>query len=760
MGPLVLIAGCAIANEPKTGKTSDEPLVNTAGVRASDEGLLDYGTVVFSTNPTTLLEPGDFHKYKFDGHAGGTVTITAQASTCGDPDTVIDLFGPGDFDAGNPQLVENDDGSLPCAFDAKISNFTLPRDGTYVLVVTSFRQAGTSSGTGHYQLQLTCTNNACALAGSPTFAGSRIDQRDIDAGRFTAGALFNIGGFLFEHVFTLAEGLGNALNGSAPNFHSVGGPEAQSCITCHNVGGNGGAGDVNHNIFQLSDGVNRSSGVPRNPPAVLGDGLRQRIGEEMTADLLNERAAALAQAKSTGVNVTQSLTSKGISFGSIVAHPDQTIDFTNLKGIDTDLVVRPFGWKGRESRLRRMVEGEWNAHIGMQSSPLANRQCARPPCDPDRDGVVDEITEGQLSAMAVFIGLRETPVRVPAISATAQTRVNNGEVLFNQVGCTSCHVQNLTINVPVHVEPADTTGGSGITLHLDTDTKDPKPPVNANPPGSMTIEVFSDFKRHDVGAALADSKDFNQIKANQFLTTPLWGVAASPPYLHDGRAPTLQSAILQHAGDATTVRNNFAALTADQQSQVVEFLLTLGRQENRDAQAVGVDLSGFIMQQLRPQGGVAQVTTITFPTGTTVPHGGRVIVARNATRAAFESFYSRTLDANTLFFSGANGFPVINGGEQYALLDSNSSTTTLNVGIDGFTPPTVAGTTLQRKDCALPGFQAASWATVTASPSTANPGVAPLASGVDRFCITEIADSPTDSNFEFIEVFVDTLNIH
>src|SRR5262249_40652692 len=115
----------------------------TAGTRMTMEAILDYGTVVFATNPTTLLEPLDFHKYEFDGHAGGTVTITAQASSCGDPDLVINLFTADDFDAGRVALIENDDSTLPCFLDSRISNFRLPVDGTYVLVVRSFRQQGT-----------------------------------------------------------------------------------------------------------------------------------------------------------------------------------------------------------------------------------------------------------------------------------------------------------------------------------------------------------------------------------------------------------------------------------------------------------------------------------------------------------------------------------------------------------------------------------------------------------------------------------------
>src|SRR4051812_31578984 len=117
IGAPALIAGCAVADEPTTGKTAGQPIFSTAGMRVATEGIIDFGTTLFAENPTTLLEPLDFHKYEFNGHAGGNVTITAQATTCGDPDMVLDLFTADEFDAGQIQRVENDDDGLPCAQD-------------------------------------------------------------------------------------------------------------------------------------------------------------------------------------------------------------------------------------------------------------------------------------------------------------------------------------------------------------------------------------------------------------------------------------------------------------------------------------------------------------------------------------------------------------------------------------------------------------------------------------------------------------------
>ena len=510
VGASTLIAGCAIDNDLKTGKTSDQPLVLPASV--STEGILDYGTVIFQTNPTTLLEANDFHGYEFDGKAGGVVTITMTSFPCGAPDTILDLFAPENA-AGDrgPSLIENDDAFLSsCFLDSQIKSFKLPTTGRYLVVGTTFLQQG---GNGHYRLQLTCDNNACADPAAPTFAKSQISQADIDRGLFTPAQLFDIGDFTFEYDFRVEQGMGNALTGlpannkARPNFRefpnnvhfmAFGAPEAQSCVTCHNEGGDDGAGDLNHNIFQIGDGINRDTGVPRNPPPLLGSGLRQRIGEEMTADLQAELAAGKAQAAATNANVTVTLNSKGRGFGSVVAHPDQTVDFTLLnKGIDQDLVVKPFGWKGREATIRRFIEGGFRVHFGMQTEPSVNKHCITPNVntfgngpncqDPDNDGVTKEITDGLLSAEAVYMGLRETPMRIPAANPTAQARVNAGEALFNQVGCQGCHTQNLTIKDPTHVELGDTTGGPGIKLNLATDTKEPHPALNAD--GTMTVEI-------------------------------------------------------------------------------------------------------------------------------------------------------------------------------------------------------------------------------------------------------------------------------
>jgi len=95
---------------------------------------------------------------------------------------------------------------------------------------------------------------------------------------------------------------------------------------------------------------------------------------------------------------------------------------------------------------------------------------------------------------------------------------------------------------------------------------------------------------HEMGPALADSHAtfaedasvlaqlngaFPSFNASQFMTTPLWGVAVTAPYLHDGRAPTIYDAVDAHGGDAAQSAALFRDASAEDQKAILDFLGTL-----------------------------------------------------------------------------------------------------------------------------------------------------------------------------------------
>ena len=110
------------------------------------------------------------------------------------------------------------------------------------------------------------------------------------------------------------------------------------------------------------------------------------------------------------------------------------------------------------------------------------------------------------------------------------------------------------------------------------------PRLPENKDKSIDIPLYSDLKTHDMGEGLSDivkqPSDVENIKIrkNQFLTRPLWGVADTGPWLHDGRARTLKEAILLHASkgsEANVAIDKFKKLSSGEQNAIVEFLLTL-----------------------------------------------------------------------------------------------------------------------------------------------------------------------------------------
>ena len=85
-----------------------------------------------------------------------------------------------------------------------------------------------------------------------------------------------------------------------------------------------------------------------------------------------------------------------------------------------------------------------------------------------------------------------------------------------------------------------------------------------------------------MGAQLADVRpeklpDGSIVAADEWLTRPLWGLADSAPYLHDGRAQTVEEAIRLHGGEANRARELYEALSDHERAQLHMFLMTLSR---------------------------------------------------------------------------------------------------------------------------------------------------------------------------------------
>lgn len=410
-----------------------------------------------------------------------------------------------------------------------------------------------------------------------------IQQADIDQGLYTKQDLFRFGDEFFDHPFTVSpDGYGDGHFVAFRRVHDGvrGGLDTFSCSGCHSVGGPDGAGAFTQDALLGGDKDHETSANHRNAPALQGGGIVQALGAEMTLELQYQRDTALQAAVAHGKPVLQPLVTHSVSFGSIVVYPDGHADTSKLEGVDADLVVKPFGWKGNVSRLRRFVEDAARVHFGIQSQILclAYQQHPDPAhmgpgpnwYDPDDDGHTHELEEGMLTAAAVYLAMLETPTIIPPADEGLRDRWAHGSALFTTTGCEDCHKRQLELANTFWHETADTTKGE-VVLSLFQDGEQPR--------GTNDVKLFSDLKRHAMGAGLADPHDNEQgLPRDVFLTRPLWGLAETAPYLHDGRAATIPEAILAHGGEAQKARDAFAALSAADQADLHIFLLSLTRE--------------------------------------------------------------------------------------------------------------------------------------------------------------------------------------
>ena len=452
-------------------------------------------------------------------------------------------------------------------------------------------------------------------------------QSAVERGDLTLEEVFERGQALFMTSFNTLDGAGRpettdtSSSNFRPrqefprNFNRISGPDANSCVACHNVPRAGGGGDNSNNVFVLADrfpfvnfDMNEGDafeehsldmvGDERAALSVFGAGLMEMLAREMTEELQSILQQAIREASTTGTPVTKDLMTKGVGFGSITAWPEGTFDTTKVEGVDSDLIIKPFMQKGVIVSLREFVVKALNQHFGMQAVERFGDDE-----DPDADGVREEITRGDVTALVMFLASFPPPGRVVPTHPEARAAAKHGEELFRTTGCTMCHIPELRLNDPVFSEPNPFNPGGKLQVSevehpiiVDLTRKGPSPRLKREADGSVLVPAFTDLKRHEMGDELNNELLKHEgVPTDQWLTRKLWGFANEPPFLHHGRATLISEAIMAHGGEAQKARDSFAALSSDDQAAVVEFLKTLQSlpEESIDAMGDGDTDGGF-----------------------------------------------------------------------------------------------------------------------------------------------------------------------
>jgi len=360
-----------------------------------------------------------------------------------------------------------------------------------------------------------------------------------------------------------------------PQAHGDGlGPvfNANSCVACHFQGGVGGGGDTAHNVTayevhptvrdrQLHKGLVHAFAIDKsfvesrallktqfpiipggdrlvggctvkfedfdpvriesvNSIALFGDGLIDRLGES-TIRLSHARRVVHQLGREFSGD-----------FRTIGAGRPRTLPGGRLG---------KFGWKAQFATLQEFVAAACANELGL-GNPLMEQ--AKPLGKSYENGEAD-LTRREFRELVAFVDAIPRPIEVPPGDARQRARAERGKSLFRSIGCAECHTPDLGDVAGIY---------SDLMLH------------------SLTMKE-SDGYRHEIIVEVPLPDDHP--KPDEWRTPPLWGVADSAPYFHDGSSQTLESAIARHEGDATLVTKAFKNLPAEDQQALIVFLKTL-----------------------------------------------------------------------------------------------------------------------------------------------------------------------------------------
>jgi len=231
-----------------------------------------------------------------------------------------------------------------------------------------------------------------------------------------------------------------------------------------------------------------------------------------------------------------------------------------------------FGWKDSVASLLSFSAGAYLAEMGITSplqpaeSTSLGRGVAAFDLVPDvEDGGGPQGFGEDVEAFARFMRSTKAPPRDRAL--VPDDAADPGSALFNQINCAVCHVRNIT------TAPVGTVFNGGtfvVPLAL----------------GNKVIHPFGDFLLHDIGTGDGIVETNGEVTRNKMRTAPLWGLRTRDKFMHDGgssSAPTnsgaqsfaLNEVILRHAGQATSSRTAYQALTPRQKAQLIRFLKSL-----------------------------------------------------------------------------------------------------------------------------------------------------------------------------------------
>jgi CxxC motif-containing protein (DUF1111 family) len=211
-------------------------------------------------------------------------------------------------------------------------------------------------------------------------------------------------------------------------------------------------------------------------------------------------------------------------------------------------VLGRFGRKAQTSSLLEQVVEAYHQDMGITSEfrPFENGN----PLSTIPHEALDRVIDPEISSATVRAVVHYVRALAPPAPGAESAQRSEGRNQFTVIGCAKCHTPSMQT-------------GPNVMAAL----------------ANREVQLYSDLLLHDMGEALADNRPDKGASGREWRTAPLWGLRLVPDflngigyYLHDGRARSVEEAILQHGGEALAARNAFSALAADAKRALLDFV--------------------------------------------------------------------------------------------------------------------------------------------------------------------------------------------
>lgn len=395
-----------------------------------------------------------------------------------------------------------------------------------------------------------------------------------------------VGNSFFNKNWVFSPSSTTARDGLGPLFH------ARSCSSCHVKDGRGAPTNNSSTsvglLFRL--GVpGKSSGDPvlgvqlatKAAPGIEPEGTVNVRYEEKEVGFDNLKTASLRKPKyeliandhfgkphaeiQFGPRIAQQL----VGVGLLEAVTDKTI-LANADPNDEDgdgisgkpnFIFNPeskerelgrFGWKANEANLRTQTASAFLRDMGITSPIHPIEDFTKPQKEKINVTLIanpPDIDDSKFERVVTYLRTLAPPAQRNANDPS----VKRGDILFNKIGCSNCHIPTLR------------TGSITAIDELK----------------NQSIKPYTDLLLHDMGEGLADGLKDSLASGSEWRTPPLWGIGLTKTvngntfFLHDGRARSIEEAILWHGGEGSESRKNYSSLSFDEKNDLLNFINSL-----------------------------------------------------------------------------------------------------------------------------------------------------------------------------------------